>query len=138
MIQRRLMDRLRTLLHQVKRFLISGGAAAFTDIILINWPLTKLGGLAPVYANLISRPVGGIVSFSCNKFWTFRDREQTRGVHIQFMRYWMVWGCTFLGSQLLVWIFSEILGFGPMTTKIGAEAIVGCFSFLLQRHWTFR
>lgn len=126
-----------TALHrEAFRYVLSGCGAAGADLSTYSL-LTGACGLAPEVANLVSRPVGGIVSFLLHKHFTFGNRGRA-ATHVQFGRFGMVWLSTFAISQGLVVVFHRAVRFGPLLTKITAEGGAGVFSFLCQRSWTFR
>jgi putative flippase GtrA len=125
-----------TLLKHARRYLIVGAGSAATD--LTTYAVLAQGfGVHPLVANLISRPLGGLFSFTFNKLWTFEKRELA-GTHRQFARYWIVWFTAYALSEGLVWLFFDTLHFGKFTSKICAEGLVGIFNFFCLRHWAFR
>ncbi len=123
------------LITQLRRYLTVGICAAITDFCFYGI-LIRFGGLSPLSANLISRPVGGLVSFSGNKMWTF-ERGQLAGTASQFARFWVLWIGAYVASEALVWFFSRRLEWTPFMTKVGAEAIVCSGVFFVHRFWTF-
>lgn len=58
---------------QLARYATSGLAAAAADLMV--YVMLHRMGWHPLAAHLVSRPVGGIVSFSANRWWTFRGRR---------------------------------------------------------------
>lgn len=123
------------LITQLRRYLTVGIGAAITDFCLYG-VLIRFGGLSPLIANLISRPAGGLVSFTGNKVWTFQ-RNQLSGTASQFARFWILWIGAYAASEALVWVLNRRLEWGPLMTKAGAEAIVCSGVFLAHRFWTF-
>jgi putative flippase GtrA len=121
---------------QIKRYLTVGLGAAITDFCVYGL-LIRFAGFSPLTANLISRPAGGLFSFTGNKMWTF-ERNQLAGTSSQFLRFWITWLCAYTASELLVWFFSRQLDFGPFMTKVCAEAIACSGVFFVHRFWTFR
>jgi putative flippase GtrA len=126
----------RRLAAQSIRYLIVGAIAGGSDLLL-NAFLTHVIELTPLQANLISRPFGGVISFTLNKFWTFGNRGQATTSR-QAFRFCMVWLTLFAGSQALVWFYYEVVGLSPDLTKLSAEGTLGICSFLCQKFWTFR
>lgn len=122
---------------EVWRFGVCGLGAAAADLGLYAW-LHGAGGLHPLMANLISRPVGGLVSFTANRLWTFRHRPMTKSVPAQFGRYWVVWLCSYVLSEVFLWAWLRVLPEDKTLAKLLAEGCVGTLSFLAQRFWTFR
>ncbi len=124
------------MLIQLRRYLATGALAALADFCLYGL-LVRLAGVAPVIANLISRPAGGLVSFAGNKVWTF-ERRSLAGTPLQFLRFAVTWFGAYLASEALLWFFHHRLGFRPMLAKLCAEAIACSGVFLTHRFWTFR
>ena len=147
-----------SLLLQIKKYAVVGIGSAITDFTIYGL-LTGWGGFSPEVANLISRPCGGVFSFTFNKLWTF-DRRQLAGTRRQFVRFWVVWLVSYVLSELLVWAFHHHFrthaGFPDtvetalvqltgiritmMTVlpKLCAEGLIGIGLFLSHRFWTFR
>lgn len=121
---------------QSLRFLISGSAAGLADLTVYT-VLTKLFGLHPLQANLISRPLGGLVSFTLNKFWTFENRGRAATRH-QALRYLCIWIASFAGSEALVGVYFKFLPLTAVPAKLAAEGTVGILSFFSQKFWAFR
>lgn len=147
-----------SLLTQIKKYLTIGAGSAITDFSIYGL-LLHFAGLPPEVANLISRPCGGVVSFTGNKLWTF-NRRQLQGTRREFVRFWIVWLVSYLVSEILVWLFhlhfmrhpalphsltgliGHMTGFHPdmvaVLPKFCAECLVGIGLFLSHRFWTFR
>ena len=147
-----------TLITQLKKYLTVGVGSAITDFTIYG-VLIHFGGFPPEGANLISRPCGGLFSFTGNKLWTF-DSRQLEGTRRQFIRFWIVWAVSYGLSELLVWIFhhyfirhpalpqalsSLIFHLGHVTVnmvqilpKVCAEGLICTGLFLSHRFWTFR
>lgn len=58
---------------KIVRFIISGLSAAAVDLILL-WALTSVWGLWYIYSAVLAFVAAVGVSFSLQKFWTFKDR----------------------------------------------------------------
>lgn len=117
------------------RYSIVGAGSALTDFSVF----TLLAyGLAfhPVLANAVSRPLGGLFGFTGNRYWTFRARGKA-ALHVQFIRFWVVWGLSFTLTEGLLWLFHDGFGWEPIVSKAGAEGIAVIFNFLMQKYWTF-
>ncbi|MEI6168471.1 MAG: GtrA family protein [bacterium] len=147
-----------TWLVQIKKYATVGIGSAITDLSIYG-SLVHFAGFSPEAANLISRPCGGLVSFTFNKIWTF-DRSTISGTHREFIRFGIVWVASYCASILLVWLFhqffirnpglpaglSEIvqhlsgytLNLETVLPKLFAEGLVCTGIFLSHRFWTFR
>lgn len=129
----------RVLNFKLVRFALVGGLAAATDLTLF-WLLNQRFGFSRLLAQSISRPTGGLVSFTANKFWTF-ERRSAAQTGQQFVRYAIIWVCSFALSTLLMEVYRMLLPVDPrfdFVSKGCAEGTLGLLSFLAQRFWAFR
>ncbi len=147
-----------TWFNQIKRYATVGIGSTITDLFIYG-VLINFANFSPEFANLISRPCGGLFSFAFNKIWTF-DRKQIRGTHRELFRFGVVWCAAFCLSMLLVWafhlyfignqnmplafagMFKHLTGFDmnmlKILPKLCAEGLVCIGLFLSHRFWTFR
>lgn len=123
------------LIPDFRRYVFVGMGAALTDFTVYTL-LTRGLSIHPVIANAVSRPLGGLVSFTANRYWTFRGRGKA-ALHIQFVRFWVVWGLSFTLTELLIGLFHDGWHWEAVISKLCAESVAGIFNFLMQRHWTF-
>lgn len=145
-------------LPQIKRYLTVGLGSAATDMTIYGL-LLLYANLPPELANLISRPCGGLFSFTGNKLWTF-ERRHIAGTAREFSRFWVVWLVSYALSELLVWLFhlhfirhhaipdwiSTVIRhmtgvqivMVKVLPKLCAEGAVCIGLFLTHRFWTFR
>lgn len=143
---------------QIKKYATVGVGSAVTDLTIYGL-LIHFAGLPPEGANLISRPCGGLFSFTGNKLWTF-ERRQLAGTRREFTRFWIVWLLSYACSELLVWLFhmhfirhpsvpqalsTFVYHVGHINAdmiqvlpKLCAESLVCIGLFLSHRFWTFR
>lgn len=99
--------------------------------------LTEWVDLDAVIAHVISRPVGGLVCFYLNKFVTFQNKgDASEGQ--QMMRFWVVFGSSYLLSTGLLGIFVHLLHWNELAAKLTSEAICVLFNYVSLRFWTFR
>ncbi|MGQ9661709.1 MAG: GtrA family protein [Kiritimatiellia bacterium] len=121
---------------ELRRFVLTGIGSAITDFTVYAL-LTRVASLHPLIANMISRPLGGLFSFFFNKYWTFQNRGTARGI-VQFGRFGIIWLVNLALSELLVGLFHEVVGFGPLQSKIATELILATVTFCCLKLWTFR
>lgn len=120
------------------RFALVGCLAWGTDFLIVFQILTRWYGVDPVAAQPVCRLCGGLVSFTLNKFWTFRHRKQQVRIHTQFVRYWVVWLITLTVSVVFIALFYKGMELDKQHSKLLADSIAGLLSFFILRHWTFR
>ena len=125
-----------TFVRHVRRYMTVGAFSTITDYT-VYLSLIHLAGWPAVGAAAVSRPCGGVVSFSFNKVWTF-ERRAVRGTGTQLFRYACVWLSAYAASTLLVWLFRDHLNWTELPSKIVADSIVNSIAFLIVRHWAFQ
>jgi putative flippase GtrA len=132
---------------QTFRYAVCGGSNMLLDIFLFyisfNFILDKrilnLGfiSLKPYNAALcmafcITFPVG----FLLNKYLVF-NTSYLRG-HVQLFRYLLIVVVNLLLNYLILNLLIQYLHFFPTIAKIFATVIIVTFSFLSQKHFTFK
>ncbi len=118
------------------RYLAVGGVSAATDFGVFSL-LVRQVEIHPLASHSISRPLGGLVCFFLNKYWTFRSGEKGP-LAGQFVRFWCVFAMSLGISTVLLWLFLKLFPSVPEIAKACAEAIVVAFNFLSLKYWTFR
>ena len=129
------------------RYAVCGGSNMFLDIFIYfisyNYILHKqildLGFIAfkPHIAALwmaffVSFPVGFLLS----KYIVF-DTSQLRG-RVQLFRYLLIVGVNLILNYAFLKTLVEDLGFYPTIARIFTTCIIVTFSFLSQKHFTFK
>ena len=129
------------------RYAVCGGSNMFLDIFIYfisyNYILHKqildLGFIAfkPHIAALwmaffVSFPVGFLLS----KYIVF-DTSQLRG-RVQLFRYLLIVGVNLILNYAFLKTLVEYLGFYPTIARIFTTCIIVTFSFLSQKHFTFK
>ena len=124
------------LLLDFVRYLAVGGFSAVTDFSIFSL-LTRRLKLHPVASHTISRPLGGLVCFFLNKYWTF-GKKNSGDATGQFIKFWFVFAASLGLSTLLLWLFLKFFPRVPEIAKALAEGIVVIFNFLCLKYWTFQ
>jgi len=133
--------------EQTFRYAVCGGTNMLLDIFLfyisfnfiLNKKILDLGfiGLKPYNAALgmsfcITFPLG----FLLNKYIVF-NTSYLRG-HVQLFRYMLIVALNLLLNYLILNLLIQYLHFFPTIAKIFATVIIVTFSFLSQKHFTFK
>ena len=137
----------RLLPYQTFRYAACGGGNMLLDIFIYfisyNFILEKqvlytpLGAISPhIAAFLIAFTVTFPIGFYLNRYIVFPGSALT-GFH-QLLRYFLlVIACIFL-NYFFIKIFVEHFGVYPTVSKILTTVIIVTFSYLTQKHFTFK
>lgn len=118
------------------RYLISGGTAAASNFITL-FLLVHFGGMYYLYASILAFIMSIAVSFTMQKFWTFRDRP-VHDVHAQFARYLIVILSNLLLNTALIYLLVEKFGVWYLFAQILATAVIAVTGYFGYRHFVFR
>ncbi len=129
------------------RYGVTGGANSALDIFLYficyNFILDKkiinlkIVSISPhIGAFLIVFPITFTTGFLLAKYITF-TQSVLRG-RIQLIRYGISVGGSILLNYILLKLFVEVAGLYATPSKILTTAVVICYSFMAQKHFTFK
>lgn len=126
-------------LRSVTLYLLVGLLSFATDFSIYALLIDPRVGVSlhPLVANCISRPLGGLVCFYANKYWTFGNRGE-KPTSTQFVRFWCVFFMSLGLSEGVIWLLHDVLGAEGRVAKLCAEGICVTFNYLCLRLWTFR
>ncbi len=119
----------------IVKFIISGGTAAFVDLVLI-YALTDLFGLWYLLSAILAFLVAFVVSFCMQKFWAFRDTDLSRA-HRQLISYLFVGVTNLFLNTFLVYVFVDIIGIWYFFAQIIASGLIALGSFFIYKHLIF-
>jgi putative flippase GtrA len=89
-----------------------------------------------ILAQATSRIVGGLVSFSTNKYWSFQSYQHKRALH-EAWRFAMLFIASY-GLSLSLFSGLTYLGTGPYWAKLITDTSCFFFNFLVMRFWVYR
>ena len=127
----KLDDKKINLLVQIFKFVIVGGIATIIDWI-IYYIFYKLLKFNPLIANIFSFSISVIYNYIASVKWVFNvNKNKTkRRMFIEFMLFSIL---GFILTELLLWIFIDILSINGMLSKIIATIIVMIFNFITRK-----
>lgn len=135
-----LFDRLEVSLgartFRIIRYLLSGGTAAATNIITL-FLIVHFAQVYYLYATILAFAFSIIVSFTMQKFWTFRDLPM-HDAHQQFMRYLLVIGANLALNTALMYVLVETAGMWYLSAQLLTTAIIAIIGYFGYRHFVFR
>lgn len=120
------------LLRNLVLYGLIGCLASGTDA-LVFFVLTSLCNIYPLYANLISVPIGILISFLLNRRFNFKvtDHPVKRGVI-----FFMVGLFGLLISQGILWLGMST-SFEPIVVKLFSIVVVALIQFTLNKLISF-
>lgn len=118
------------------RYIISGGTAAATQILLTAF-FTDIVGLWYLISSSIAFIIAVVVSFTLQKFWTFRHKE-TKGMHGQATVYLLIALAGLAVNDGLMYLFVSVLGIHYLLGQILSGGIIACFNYFLYAKLVFK
>jgi dolichol-phosphate mannosyltransferase len=123
-------------IFKIVRYLISGGTAAASNLLAL-FLLVHFGHIHYLQASVLAFAMSVAVSFTMQKFWTFRDTP-LHDVHTQFARYLVVILVNLLLNTTLVYLLVEKAGMWYLIAQGIATIIVAVLGYFGYRHFVFR
>ncbi len=120
--------------HAFARYLVCGLGSFATDFSIFAL-LTRSGGIDPLVAHLVSRPLGALTCYLLNRRFTFRSTDPIPG---ELLRFVAVFFASLLLTEGLLAIFCKVLRLDPLVGKVLAETAAVLFNFTAFRQWAFR
>lgn len=122
--------------HILVRYVISGGTAAVVDLSAL-YVFNSILGIHYIPAAVMAYLVAFFVSFTLQKFWTFRSRT-TENIHSQAIFYLGVslFGLTI--NTMLMYLFVDFFHVAVLLSQIFVGLIVACCTFPLSRYFVFK
>ena len=132
---------------QMYRYAACGGSNTLLSIVLyfviynfvLNKQILQLGFIAftpHIAALLIATCITFPIGFYLSMYVVFQGSYLKK--RIQLLRYFLVAAICFVLNYVLLKTFVEVLGWYPTPSQIVTVAIVVLFSYLSQKHFSFR
>ncbi|MBQ2752008.1 MAG: GtrA family protein [Oscillospiraceae bacterium] len=93
-------------------------------------------GVAIYFAQVVSYSCGILNSYIVNRSWTFKSKGKFLGP--QMVRFIAVNLSLLLLSLVLLWVFTEQLGFIKILAKLCSTVLIMVIGFVVNRLWVFR
>ncbi|MBI3634359.1 MAG: GtrA family protein [Candidatus Yonathbacteria bacterium] len=117
------------------RYVVAGGTAAIVDLGLL-YIFTSYIGFHYLLSVVIAFAGAFLVSFTLQKFWTFRDHS-IQNIHRQSIVYLVVSLGNFFLNTYLMYIFVEKINIHYLVAQVFVGGIIACLSFFLCKHFIF-
>jgi putative flippase GtrA len=118
------------------KYVISGGTAAGVDLALL-FIFTELLNVWYIISATIAFFIAFFVSFTLQKFWTFRDNS-TEGVYKQMSLYFAVGIANLFLNAGLMFVLVDIIHLWYMLAQVVAGVFVASWSFLIYKIFIFK
>ena len=122
-------------LLRVMRFVAAGSLATGTSVVVL-YALITFAHVWYLGASVVSFLAGFCVSFTLQKFWTFRDRAVER-IGGQALLYLAIMLANLSLNTALMYVFVEHFDVPPVGSQIAASAIIAFESFFAYRFFVF-
>ena len=125
------MNNNRNLFNQIIKFLIVGGISTVIDWT-VYYILYNFFGISPLVANILSFSISLIYNYMASVKWVFNvsKNKSKKRVFIEFVSLSLI---GLLLSELILYLFINILSFGKMVSKIIANSLVMVFNFITRK-----
>ena len=121
--------------HLVLRYLIVGGSAGVSDLIVL-YILHNLFGLHYLFSAVLAFVVAFLISFTFHKFWTFKSHDEK--THRQLVLYFGNAMFSLVMNTILMYLFVDHLHIQVILSQIIVGLIVACFTFFISRNFVFK
>ena len=120
---------------QLARYVISGGTAATVNLILL-YVLTDYLAIWYLFSTMLAYVISFFVSFSLQKFWTFRDSRKDQ-INRQLVIYACIAGFGLGFNVLLMYFLVDIFHIWYMFSQIIVGFILAFCNFLFYKFFVF-
>lgn len=121
--------------RMILKYLIAGGTSTSVDILIYSILIYGFG-LWYLLSSVVSFSMAFGISFSLQKFWTFKDKT-THKIIKQTSLYFFVAIANLGLSTLLMYFFVDYIHIHKFIAKIFANLIIATESFFVYRYFIF-
>ena len=123
-------------MKKVLLFIISGGTAALTNLV-IYYTLLRVVGVWYLYSSITSFIISVVVGFYLQKYLTFENTSKSET--LKQMSMFSLVSLLNLGiNVLLMLFFVEITHFDQIFAKVCTLAVLACWNFFVYENFVFK
>lgn len=127
------------LVRQYARFLLVGGGATLTHVVIFA---VLMEGVMPVplVANGLAFMVAVLVSFFGHFAWTYREHTrhlELRSARVELARFMVTALLGLVLNSLIVWLVTGLLELSYLHALVPMATLVPVLVFLVGRYWVF-
>ena len=117
---------------QFFRYFFVGGIAAFANFLFL-YIFTDVFQIYYMFSNILSFLIGLIVNYVLSKKFIFRIDAGDKKV--EFLIYGLIGGTGLVFDTGLMYLFTDIIGFHYLISKVLSTAIVFIWNFLARKYF---
>ncbi len=121
-------------LHQFIRYATTGGISFGIEYTTF-YILFNVVGLWYVWSNSIAMTFAFCISFTLNRFWSFKSKGNG---FKQFIMYGTLFLINLFVSNVIMLLFTDVLGIKPLLSKLIAVGIIVCWNFVINKKVIFK
>lgn len=116
------------------RFVISGGTAAFVDLVFL-YIFSRVFVINYLLSAIVAFVIAFFVSFTLHKFWTFKSHGGRSGKQVIMYLATSLFGLIF--NTALMYLFVDVFHVEVMRSQVFCGAIVAFSSFFISHNFVF-
>lgn len=132
---KRLYQRFSSLVHELAKFGSIGAVAFLLDTGLLNFCNVVLD-MGPLTSKVVATTISTTFAYLGNRFWTFRDREQS-GLRREYFLFFLLNGIALLFGMLTIGFTTYTLNLHD-SLSFNIANIVGVGFGTLFRYWSYK
>jgi len=127
----------RLYLRQLSKFVIIGGLSAAINFLIL-YSFTEWLKVWYLISCILGFVISAILNFLVNKFWTFNNLIKGKQAFNQLLRFSIVSVLGLIINILIIYSFTEFVGFDYRISWVFACLIVLFWNFSFNKFWTFK
>ncbi|MBU4369527.1 GtrA family protein [Patescibacteria group bacterium] len=124
-------------LRQLSRFVVVGGLSAAINFLIL-YSFTEWLNVWYLISCILGFIFSAIFNFLVNKFWTFNNLIKGKQAFNQLLRFSVIASSGLLINILIIYSFTEFVGFDYRISWVFACLIVLFWNFGFNKFWTFK
>ncbi len=122
-------------MRKLARYVVSGGTATAVNLLVL-YLLVDHAGMHYLSASVLSFLSSTVVSFTLQKFWTFRNRATER-MHFQFALYALITVTNICINTALMYGFVDVLGVWYLAAQVLSGGLIAIASYFTYQKLVF-
>ncbi len=116
------------------KYFVIGFSGLFLDIATLVF-FKEVFLLGATFAVVFNQIIAVEYNFTLNKYWSFKSKALPRK---QFVRYMILFAFNYFLAVLLMFVFSDKLGFDYRLVRVLNIALAVSWNFFLYKYWVYK